>query len=85
MGRWADGQIGGRANADGRRLAPPRRRVNTSEASLISINDFIEHSPLFAKRLIDSVDVIREDALRGEVSRCAAELRPRLRGWFSAK
>ena len=77
MGGCGNGRISGARRAT--------CRVNTSEASLISVNDFIEHSPLFAKRLIDSVDVIREDALRGEVSRCAAELRPRLRGWFSAK
>jgi hypothetical protein len=59
--------------------------VNTREASLVSVNDFIEHSPLFAKRLIDSADVIREGALRDEVARCMAEVWPRTRAWLSTK
>jgi hypothetical protein len=60
---------------------PPLCRITTSEAGLVSVNDFIEHSPLFAKRLIDSMDVIREGTLRAECGRCLAEVGPRLRAW----
>lgn len=62
-------------------LLPHPCRITTSEAGLVSVNDFIEHSPLFAKRLIDSMDVIREGTLRAECGRCLAEAGPRLRAW----
>lgn len=48
-----------------------RCRINTAaEADLVSLNKFIEVSPMYARQLLVTMDFISEDAIKAETSRC---------------
>jgi hypothetical protein len=43
---------------------------NAAEADLVSLNKFIEVSPMYARQLLVSMDYIGEDVLKAETCRC---------------
>jgi hypothetical protein len=50
-------------------------RINTAaEADLVSLNKFIEVSPMYARQLLVTMDFISEDALKAETSRCFSKV-----------